>query len=89
MASVSSVTATFRITIIALMIFSGAINTIGKKCPTQPTSSKTSRWSSRDSSSNISSTPTCRYLSPHPGHDYVLRLGPRLPHLPLHEKKRP
>lgn len=60
MASVSSVTATFRITIIALMIFSGAINTIGKKCPTQPTSSKTSRWSSRDSSSNISSTPTCR-----------------------------
>ena len=89
MASVSSVTATFRITIIALMIFSGAINTIGKEYPTQPTSSKTSRWSSRDSSSNISSTPTCRYLPPHPGHDYVLRLGPRFPHLPLHEKKRP
>lgn len=31
MASVSSVTATFRITIIALMIFSGAINTIAYK----------------------------------------------------------
>lgn len=62
MASVSSVTATFRITIIALMIFSGAINTIGKECATQPTSSKTSRWSSRANSSNISSTPTCRYF---------------------------
>ena len=89
MASVSSVTATFRITIIALMIFSGAINTIGKECATQPTSSKTSRWSSRDSFSNISSTPTCRYLPSHSGHYYVLRRGPRLPHLPLYEKKRP
>lgn len=85
----SSVTATFRITIIALMIFSGAINTIGKKCPTQPTSSKTSRWSSRDSFSNISSTPTCRYLPFHQGHYYVLWRGASFPYLPLHEEKRP
>lgn len=85
----SSVTATFRITIIALMIFSGAINTIGKKCPTQPTSSKTSRWSSRDSFSNISSTPTCRYLPSHQGHYYVLWRGSCFPYLPLYEEKRP
>lgn len=81
----SQVTATFRITIISLMIFSGAINTIGTPPLTQPTSSRTSRWCSRGSSTSTSSTPTCKYASLHAGHHYVLRRGTRLRHLYLHE----
>lgn len=85
----SQVTATFRVTIISLMIVSGAINTIGISFPTQLTSSKISRWSSRGNSTNISSTPTCKYPSQHAGNNYVLRRGTSLRHLPLHEAKRP
>ncbi len=85
----SQVTATFRITIISLMIVSGAINTIGTHSPTQPTSSRTSRWCTRESSTSTSSTPTCRYLTIHPGNHHVLRRGPCLRHLHLHEAPRP
>ena len=57
----SEITQNFKVTIISLMIVSGAINTIGKRSVSQPTSSRTRRWSSRDNSTNYSSTHTCRY----------------------------
>ena len=56
----SEITSTFRTTIISLMIVSGAINTIGAFVLIQPTNSRTSSWYTRDSTSNTSSTHTCR-----------------------------
>lgn len=80
----SQITSTFRITIIALMITSGAINTIGNATLTQPTNSRTSRWCLKGSSSNTFSIHTCRYQQLNLGHDNVLRRSARLPHLYRH-----
>ena len=56
----SEISATFKITIISLMIISGAINTIGASVATQPTNSRTNRWFMRDSTTSTSSIHTCR-----------------------------
>ena len=84
----SEITVTFRATIITLMIISGAINTIGNTTYTQPTSSKTRKWSSRGSSISTSFTPTCKYKLLHAGSNYVLRISSRTPYLLHHEEKR-
>ena len=84
----SEITSNFRAIIISLMIVSGAINTIGNTPPTQPTSSKTNRWSTKDSTISTSSTPTCKYPSHHAGCHHVLRRSTRPRHLLLHETQR-
>lgn len=84
----SEITANFRAVIISLMIVSGAINTIGNSPLTQPTSSRTNRWSTKDSTTSTSSIPTCKYPAPHSGSHHVLRRSTRTRHLLPHEKTR-
>jgi hypothetical protein len=84
----SEITSNFRAIIISLMIVSGAINTIGNTLLTQPTSSKTNRWSTKGSTTSTFSTPTCKYLPYHPGCNHVLRRSTCPCYLLLHETQR-
>lgn len=52
------------------------------------TNSRTSKWSTKGSSSNISSIHTCRYFSLHAGYYHVLRRSFGLRYLHLHEEER-
>lgn len=84
----SEITSNFRTIIISLMIVSGAINTIGTPPLTQPTSSRTNSWSSKDSTTSTSSTHTCKYTPSHSGRDYVLRRSTGSRHFLHHEEQR-
>lgn len=56
----SEITNTFKLTIMGLMIFSGAINTIGTFLSIQPTNSKTPSTSIKEATISSSSTLTCK-----------------------------
>ena len=71
-----AIAASFRATLISINILAGAINTIGSPHLTQPTSSKTSKWCSKASTTNISSTRTCKYPPFNPGSLHVHRIVP-------------
>lgn len=85
----SEITNTFRLTIMGLMILSGAINTIGNSALTQLISSKTPSMFMKEGTINSSSTPTCKYLIINPGNHNVLRLVFSHFRLLFHEKERP
>ena len=82
------ITPTFRATLIFGNIILGAINTICTADYIQPTNFKTSKWSTKDSITSSSSTPSCKYLPIYPDHLYVHRIGTRPCHILHHEKKR-
>lgn len=58
----SEVTNTFRLTIMGLMIMSGAINTIGIIFIIQPTNSKTLSTFTKGATISSSSIPICKYI---------------------------
>jgi len=57
----SQITNTFRVTLVSLMIVSGAINTIGTHNFSKLINFKINNLYSKEASINISSTPTSKY----------------------------
>ncbi len=84
----TDISSTFKLTIISLMIVSGAINTIGNTPITQPTNSKTNKWSTKGNTSNISSIHICRSKQKYLGHSHVCRRIISFSRFLYNEKKR-